>query len=112
VFFFDFEDLTQTDFFGLTQANFEANSADFSQLTQKFGNFKQKPSNFGLTGTKSCPNSAIFSITQPKSSSNSASICLKLPKNRRKKTLPITSFIIPTLVKFIVKISTSVPVKA
>ena len=36
----------------LTQANFEANSADFSLLTQNFGNFKQKPSKYGITGPK------------------------------------------------------------
>ena len=29
--------------FGLTQAYFEANSADFPKQTQNFGNFKQKP---------------------------------------------------------------------
>ena len=40
VFLFNFEHLTQI--FGLTQANFEANQADFTKLTQNFGNFKQK----------------------------------------------------------------------
>ena len=28
--------------FGLTEANFEANSADFHYLTQNFGNFNKK----------------------------------------------------------------------
>ena len=55
VFIFRFR-APNSDRFGLAQANFEA---DFSQLTN-FGNFKQKPSNYGLIGTKSCPNSAIF----------------------------------------------------
>ena len=34
-------------FYGLAQAHFEANSADFSQQTQDFGNIKQKHSEFG-----------------------------------------------------------------
>ena len=41
-FFFDFEHIIQTDFLFLTQANFEANSADFHHLTEmtsKFWNF-------------------------------------------------------------------------
>ena len=53
MFIFDFEHLTQTDFFGLTQANFEANSADFHSLTQNFGNFKQKLWKNRQTGPKS-----------------------------------------------------------
>ena len=64
--FFRFWGPNSDRFFGLTEANFEANSADFSQLTQNFGNFKQKPSNFGLTGTKYCPNSAIFQYNSAK----------------------------------------------
>ena len=65
-FFSKIEHLNQTDFFGITQANFEANSADFHCLTQIFGNFKQKP----------CKNR----VTEPKSSTNLANIA-KLDQN-------------------------------
>ena len=40
--FFRFWAPNSDRFFGLTQANFGANSADFHRLTQIFGNFKQK----------------------------------------------------------------------
>ena len=48
-FFFDFDHL----FSGLTRANFEANSADFTQLAQNFRNFKQKPCKYSITVPKS-----------------------------------------------------------
>ena len=52
-------DLTQW-IFGLrskvTQANFEANSADIHCLTQNFENFKQKPYKNRLTEPKSSKN--------------------------------------------------------
>ena len=44
VFFFRFWAPNSDRFFGLTQANFEANSANFTQLTQNFGYSKQKNS--------------------------------------------------------------------
>ena len=39
--FFDFEHETQTDFFCLTETNFEANSADFHYTAKHFENLKQ-----------------------------------------------------------------------
>ena len=39
--FFRFRASNSDLFSGLTQAYFEANSGDFPQLTQNFGNFKQ-----------------------------------------------------------------------
>ena len=69
VFFFRFWAPNPDQFFGLTQANFEANSADFHCLTQNFGHFKQKPCKNSLTGPTSWPNSANFM-------SNSAKIFL------------------------------------
>ena len=43
---------------GLYKAYFEANSGDFPQITQNFGNFKEKHSKFDLTWAKYWPNSA------------------------------------------------------
>ena len=51
--FFRFWAPNSDQFFGLTQAKFEANSAYFHHVTQNFGIFKQKPCKF-------CPNSAQF----------------------------------------------------
>ena len=56
--FFRFRGPKSDRFFGVTQANFEANSADFHQLTHNFGNFKQKPCNNRLTEPNSSKNLA------------------------------------------------------
>ena len=48
------------EIFGLTQANFGADSANFLHLTQIFGIFKQKTAKFVLYQQKYWPNSAKF----------------------------------------------------
>ena len=77
--FFRFWAPNSERFFGLTQANFEANSADFHHLTQNFGNFKQKLEKNKLTEPKSSKNLATGPKYLPNSLiflSNSAKIFL------------------------------------
>ena len=50
--FFRFGELISDRILGLTQANFEANSADFLHITQNFGIFDQKLAKIGLTNPK------------------------------------------------------------
>ena len=52
-FFFRFWAPNSGRIFGLTEANFGANSSDFHHLTQNFGNFKQNTRKYGLTRPKS-----------------------------------------------------------